>query len=96
MKKYEQTLGDVIKQMVNDSKKMKKNLMQTKIRNLWETLMGTTINNYTRELRFIKGKLYVSIDAAPLKQELTYGREKIKKMLNDELGEEAIIDVIIR
>lgn len=96
MKKYEQTLGDVIKQMVNDSKKMKKNLMQTKIRNLWETLMGTTINNYTRELRFVKGKLYVSIDAAPLKQELTYGREKIKKMLNEELGEEAVIDVIIR
>lgn len=96
MKKYEQSLGDVLKEMVNNSAKMKKKLMQTRIRNLWGELMGTTINNYTRELRFAKGKLYISIDPAPLKQELSYGREKIKKMLNEELGEGVVTDVIIR
>ena len=31
----------------------------------------------------------------PLKQELSYAREKIKKMMNDEVGEEVLIDVRI-
>jgi hypothetical protein len=31
-----------------------------------------------------------------LRQELSYGKEKIQKILNEELGEEYITEVIIR
>ena len=41
-------------------------------------------------------KLYITVDSAPLRQELSYGREKIKKVMNEELGEDYIEEVIIR
>ena len=96
MKKYEQTLGDVLKAMVNNSAKMKKNITQTRISNCWANLMGKTISQYTKDIYFRDGKLFISIEAAALRQELAYGKDKIKKMLNEELGEEAIKEVIIR
>ncbi|MEO1434926.1 MAG: hypothetical protein AAFV80_05275 [Bacteroidota bacterium] len=36
------------------------------------------------------------LESAALRQELSYGRDKIKKVLNEELGEEYIKEVIIR
>jgi hypothetical protein len=39
--------------------------------------------------------LFVQLNNAALKQELSYGREKIKKMLNKEVGEEVLLDVRI-
>ena len=95
MKRHnDQKLGEVLKEMMN-SKKLKPKLNQVKVKSLWETMMGPSINKYTRQLSLKRNKLYVSIDSAPLKQELSYGKEKIKKMLNEELGEEYIKEVII-
>lgn len=96
MKKYEQSLGDVLKDMVNKSAKMKKNITQTRISNLWNSMMGKTISQYTKSIYFRDGKLFINIEAASLREELAYGKEKIKKMLNEELGEAAIKEVIIR
>ena len=95
MKRHnDQKLSDVLKEMMN-SKKLKPKLNQTKVKSLWESMMGPSINKYTRQLRLTRKKLYVTIDSAPLKQELSYGKEKIKKMLNEELGEAYIEEVII-
>jgi hypothetical protein len=43
-----------------------------------------------------KNVLYLSIISAPLKQELSYSKDKIKAMINRELGEEYLEDVVIR
>ena len=96
MKKYEQSLGDVLKEMVNESGKMKQKLFQTKVNTVWGKLMGTTIATYTKEIKVYNNKLYITIDSAPLRQELTYSKEKIITMLNAELGEEYLQEVILR
>ncbi|MBK9015952.1 MAG: DUF721 domain-containing protein [Saprospiraceae bacterium] len=89
------SLKDVLKDMV-DTMKWKEHLNETKIREVWKEKMGTTINQYTREMNFRKGKLFISINSAPLKQELSYEREKIMEMMNTELGGKYVTDVIIR
>ncbi len=88
-------LKDVLKEMV-DSMKWQEKLSETKIRQVWADKMGTTINHYTRELNLRKGKLFITITSASLKQELSYEREKIKDMMNAQLGAEYVNDVIIR
>ena len=88
-------LKDVLKEMV-DSMKWQEKLSETKIRQVWADKMGTTINHYTRELNLRKGKLFITITSASLKQELNYEREKIKEMMNAQLGAEYVKDVIIR
>ncbi|MFK7935036.1 MAG: DUF721 domain-containing protein [Saprospiraceae bacterium] len=96
MKKYEQSLGDVLKDMLNDSGKMKHKLFQTKVRTAWGKLMGTTIAAYTSDIKLRDNKLYLTINSAPLRQELAYSKEKIINILNEELGEMYIKEVILR
>lgn len=96
MKKYEQTLKDVLQEMIDGSGKMKVKLHQTKINTVWPQLMGTTIANYTKEIKLYNNKLFLTINSAPLKQELSYSKHKIINMLNEELGEEYIKEVVLR
>lgn len=76
--------------------RLKGKLNQTHIRQAWSRLMGPTIAGYTKELKLRNKKLFITLDSAPLRQELSMGREKIKKILNDELGEAYIDEIVIR
>ena len=89
------SLKDVLREMV-DTMKWKEKLNETSIRQIWSEKMGTTINQYTREMNLRKGKLFITITSASLKNELSYDREKIREMMNRELGGDFVTDVIIR
>lgn len=88
-------LKTAIKAML-DHYKLKGKYQQTRIKQLWPTLMGPSIKQYTTDLRISRKVLYVSIHSAALKQELSMGTEKIRVMLNEELGEEYLEKVVIR
>ncbi len=89
------TLKEALRAMI-DQYRLRGKLNQNRIQNLWEKLMGPSIAGYTREIRLANNKLYLTIESAALRQELSYGKDKIKKILNEELGEEYIREVIIR
>lgn len=91
----EQKLSDVLKGMV-DSMKWKEKLNETHIREVWKEKMGTTINHHTKDIKYRREKLFLTIESSALKQELNYDREKIKTMMNRELGGDYVKDVIIR
>ena len=57
--------------------------------------MGPSVTKYTVKIEVEKRILFVKLSNAALKQELSYARQKIKKMLNDEVGEEVLLDVRI-
>jgi hypothetical protein len=45
----------------------------------------------------LRGKtLYVHLTSAPLREELSYGKEKILKYLNDVLGSDEIQKIVLR
>lgn len=94
-KTNEQSLKDVLKNLV-ETYRLKSKLNQTRISTIWEKLMGKSISTYTKEIKVRKNKLYLTIESAPLRQELSFGKDKIRNMLNEELGEEYIHEVIIR
>ena len=91
----EQSLKQVLKDMV-ETYRLRSRLNQTKIQRIWEKLMGSAIAKYTTDIKIRKDKLYLTIESAPLRQELSFGKEKIVKMINQELGENFIRDVVIR
>lgn len=91
----DQKLKEVLQEFVNQMKN-KNRLHQAKIRSTWENLMGKTISTYTTSIVLRKKKLYITLSSAPLRSELTYSREKIKELLNRELGAEVLEEVIIR
>jgi hypothetical protein len=62
----------------------------------WKSLMGNGVNSYTKEVVLKGTTLYVSLTSAVLREELSYGKQKIIKMINDELRKEVIKEVILR
>lgn len=75
---------------------MKPRLTEVRIQENWEQIMGKTIARYTQSIQLIDGKLIVTTTVAPLKQELTYSKDKIIKVVNEMLGESIVKDVMIR
>ena len=58
--------------------------------------MGKTIAKYTDKITIINQVLYIQSQVAPLKNELMYQKAKIIERVNEELGEAAIKDVVIK
>jgi len=90
----EVTMGEAIEEMIH-SLKLSSGLYEAKIQGTWETVMGKTIARYTKSINLKGGKLYLTIESAPLKNELFYSREKIKDIFNKELGADVIKEVLI-
>jgi len=96
MKKHnDQRIDEVLKNLVGGYKHKSK-LYKNKLATTWENMMGATIAKYTSRISIRNKKLFITIDSAPLKQELSFAKEKIKKVMNEELGEQFIDEVVIR
>jgi len=96
MSDYNQTnLKDAIKAML-DYYKLQGKYQQTRIKQLWPSLMGPSIMQYTTDIQIVRRILYVSLSSVPLKQELSMGKEKIRQLINEELGEAYLQEVVIR
>ncbi|MGV6846095.1 MAG: DUF721 domain-containing protein [Lutibacter sp.] len=75
--------------------KLEKGLQKIKIEELWGSLMGNGVLSYTQNVQ-LKGKtLYVKLTSSVLREELSYGKEKIRSLLNKELGEEVISKIVL-
>jgi len=94
-KKNDISLQEAMKDMLQEYR-LAPQLNEARVKTLWQELMGKTITTYTSNVSVRKNVLYLSILSAPLKHELSYSKDKIRTLLNDELGEEFIKDVVIR
>ena len=90
----EQSIGEVIKDLLKNYDITSK-FNEAHIVTLWDKLMGPSVAKYTVNIEVEKRILFVQLNNAALKQELAYAKERIKKMLNDEIGEEVLLDVRI-
>ena len=90
----DQSLGDVLKEWLANSP-IRHKIYQARITEIWKEQMGTTITQYTTEVKVVRKKVYLKISSASLRQELAYSRDKIRNMINEELGEEFVEEVIV-
>jgi predicted nucleic acid-binding Zn ribbon protein len=94
-KSNEESLKEVINQLL-DTYKLRDRLTRVQLLHSWEKIMGEAISKRTEKISFKDHTLFIYLTSAPLKEELTYQKEKIKKVLNEELGGDFIKDVEIR
>lgn len=91
----ESSIGDVLKEIIQ-SNKLQPGINQVAVSDAWKNLMGNGVNNYTRKVTLKGSTLYVELTSAVLRQELSYGKAKIIKMINDELQGDVVKDVVLR
>jgi hypothetical protein len=56
----------------------------------WASLMGNGVVSYTQQVTLKGTTLYVKLSSSVLREELSYGKEKIRAMMNEALGKEEI------
>jgi predicted nucleic acid-binding Zn ribbon protein len=88
------SIGDALREYMNKSR-LKPRMMEVRIQENWEEIMGKTIARYTQSLQLIDSKLIITTPVAPLKQELNYAKDKIIKLVNEMLGETVVKEVVI-
>src|SRR6476620_10984853 len=91
----ESAIGDVIKEFIQENN-LQPGMDKIDVQEAWKSLMGNGVNSYTREVVLKGTTLYVSLTSAVLREELSYGKQKIIKMINEELGKEVVQEVILR
>lgn len=71
-------------------------LENVKIKDMWHELMKNGVANYTTDINLKNGTLYIKLKSSVLREELSYGKEKIVKLLNEKLKKDLIKKIVLR
>jgi predicted nucleic acid-binding Zn ribbon protein len=74
---------------------LSKGINQVNVKDAWYQIMGNAIAKYTTSVHFKNGTLYIQLSSSVLREELSYGNNKIIKNLNEELGEDLILKLVL-
>ncbi|AXO79948.1 DUF721 domain-containing protein [Olleya aquimaris] len=88
-------ISEALQDFVTENK-LEKGLDKVNVRDAWSKLMGNGINNYTTAIELKRDTLYIQLSSSALREELSYGNQKIITMLNEELGKEIIKKLVLR
>ncbi len=89
------SISEALQEFVEDNK-LQKGLDKVHVRDVWNSQMGPAIEKYTTAIKLDRDVLYIQLSSSVLREELSYGKEKIIKMLNEELGRELVKKLVLR
>jgi len=88
-------LGDAISKIFNEEKLDEKYSVYA-IRNGWEGIVGPTVAKHTKQINYLNGLLYVSIDSAVVRNELSYVKEDIIQKVNHFCGKRLVKELVLK
>jgi len=88
----DQTLKEVITDLLK-AYRIENKVLAVRLINSWEVVTGKLISKHTTNLYVKQKTLFVYLDSAALRNELSYAKKKIIKALNKEVGVEVITDI---
>ena len=91
----ESSISEVLQQFIQHNK-LEVGMDKIDVEQAWKSLMGNGVNSYTQEVILKGSTLYVKLTSAVLREELSYGKQKIIEILNEELRKDVVKDIIFR
>lgn len=91
----ESSISEVLQQFIQVNK-LEAGMDKIDVEQAWKSLMGNGVNSYTQEVILKGSTLYVKLTSAVLREELSYGKQKIIAMINEELRKEIVKDLVLR
>ncbi len=89
------SLAEGLQDFLGNSK-LQKGLNKVSAEEAWHTVMGDAISKYTTRINLDRDILYIDLSSSVLREELSYGKEKIVRLLNEELGKDLIKKIILK
>ena len=81
-------------QKVTSNKFFGDGLRKVFIKKIWLTVMGKNVSQYTENIYIKNNTLFLKINSSALKQELSYGKDKIIDNFNNEIGSDEIKKIV--
>jgi len=91
----DQSLGDAIRQFLH-SYHLEDKLNETKVIQSWGKIVGPMVEKHTHGLYIRNRILFVTVDSAALRQELSYSRSRLVVALNEEVKTNAIEEIVLK
>ena len=91
-KSNEILLKDALAAFLKDNN-LESKLQETRVINAWEEVVGKLIARHTDQMQIKDRVLYIKVDSAALREELSYQRSKLVKSLNKAADVEAVDDI---
>ncbi len=89
------SIGEALNLLLERSN-WKPKVMELRMKNEWEAIVGKTISKYTRNINLFNKVLTIYSDVAPLKMELQLGKEQLKQQINEYFQERVVEDIIVK
>ena len=89
------SIAEALKEFVQTNK-LETGLDKVNVIEAWANVMGNGVNKYTSSVQLERDILYVQISSSVLREELSYGKEKIITMINEALGKPIINKLVLR
>lgn len=74
---------------------LEKGLLDLEVKRAWHELMENGVSNYTTGVRLKNKTLYIKLSSPALKEELSYGKEKLMKLINERFKKKIVQKIIL-
>jgi len=74
---------------------LSKGMQKIKAEEIWNQMKGPGVANHTSAVKLQNKTLIVHLTSSVLREELSYGKEKIIKMINEEFGDEIVSKLLL-
>lgn len=80
---------DALHEMIKENR-LQHGIDNVAVKEAWTEVMGNGVSSYTDSIELKKDTLIIKLTSSTLREELSYGREKIILMMNEYLGKAVI------
>ncbi|MFY9243087.1 MAG: DUF721 domain-containing protein [Polaribacter sp.] len=88
------SIQDLMNSFIKENN-LSKGMQKIKVEETWIKMMGPGVATHTTSIKLQNKTLVIQLSSSVLREELSYGKEKIIKMMNEELGSEVISKLML-
>jgi predicted nucleic acid-binding Zn ribbon protein len=74
---------------------LSKGMRKLKVEETWKEMMGPGVMAHTSSVKLQNKTLIIQLTSSVLREELSYGKDKIIKMMNEKIGETVISKLML-
>ena len=74
---------------------LEKGLLDLEVKRAWHELMENGVSNYTTDVSLKNKTLYIKLNSPALKEELSYGKEKLIKLINERFKKKIVQKIVL-
>ena len=74
---------------------LEKGLLDLEVKRAWHELMENGVSNYTTDVSLKNKTLYIKLSSPAHKEELSYGKEKLMKLINERFKKKIVQKIVL-